>query len=123
MVLFIIDDDKDDIAAFKDAVSRIDLDTKVYSADGGESALEMLKGGLTPDYIFLDINMPGMNGMEVLRKIKANPKWKNLQVYMNSTTFNPREIQEYKKNGCTGFVVKAGTPKQLEKDIRLVIGK
>ena len=121
MVLLIIDDDEDDVQSFKDAVGRIDSDIKVYSAEGGEKGLELLKSGIRPDYIFLDINMPGMNGKDVLIKIKANSAWNGIQIFMNSTTFNPKEIQEYRKIGCNGFVVKAGGPKQLEKDIRLII--
>jgi CheY-like chemotaxis protein len=69
---FLIDDDEDELAIFMEAIREIELPTKCTYAQSSEQALDMLNY-LSPDFIFVDINMPGANGFDFLRKLKEKP--------------------------------------------------
>ncbi len=56
--------------------------------------------------ILLDIQMPKLNGIEVLERIKTNPKLKALPVTMLTTTDNPKEVQRCHELGCNNYVMK-----------------
>ena len=56
--------------------------------------------------LLLDIRMPKMDGVEVLRKIKTDPKLHNLPVIMLTTTNDPREIKECYALGCNSYITK-----------------
>ena len=59
-----------------------------------------------PDVITLDVEMPRMDGVEVLRRIKAHPELHSLPVIMLTTTDNPREVAECYSLGCNSYVTK-----------------
>lgn len=106
MTLLCVDDDPDDVDVFCDAVKEVDMTVRCVAACCGQQALEILQSGLLPDYIFLDINMPKMNGMETLKRIKKDDRLRNVPVVMYSTTMNPREITAYKREGADYFLIK-----------------
>ena len=62
--------------------------------------------------LLLDINMPKMDGIELLQKIKSNPELKETPIIMLTTTDDPREIELCYKNGCNMYVTK---PVQFDK--------
>lgn len=93
-VLFLVDDDPDDRDIFKEAVAQCRPDTEVAFADNGVDAINLLsKAQSHPDVIFLDYNMPKMNGLEFLRLLKANSSTKNIPTVMYSTS-GDREQQK-----------------------------
>lgn len=108
MNILLIDDDRDDIDLFSEAVSNISPEIKCWTANDGFEGLKLLNEELVvlPDYIFLDVNMPIMGGKECLTKIKANSRLKTIPVFMYSTTSNAHEILEMKKLGAKDFVIK-----------------
>jgi len=65
-----------------------------------------LKDTLMPDYIFLDIRMPLMDGKTVLTELRKNKKLRSVPVIMYSTTINPNEIGEYASLGANQFLNK-----------------
>ena len=105
MVLLCIDDDSDDVAFFCDAISTFNTSYTCIAAPNGKDGLSILRG-IRPDYIFLDINMPVMNGKETLKIIRQNSCLQNVPVYMLSTTSNPVELKKYKELGATDCLVK-----------------
>ena len=106
MVLLCVDDDPDDIEVVCDAVKQVDATANCIAAYNGQQALDILESGLLPDYIFLDINMPVLAGMETLRAIRENRRYRSIPVIMYSTTSDPSEIKSFKKEGATDFLVK-----------------
>src|SRR5204863_3105714 len=98
MTILIVDDDPEDISLFCEAIHEIDSFFKCIAAKNGNEALQLLsKLAKLPDYIFLDINMPGMNGFECLSEIKKNPKLENIPVVMHSSTLSKEEINKSKE--------------------------
>jgi CheY-like chemotaxis protein len=86
-ILFLIDDDQDDREIFRDAVAVCDESIEVIFAKDGVEALTMLSSGhLEPDVIFLDYNMPRMNGLQCLKSLKANERTKHIPTIMYTTS-------------------------------------
>ena len=75
LICFIVDDDEDDREIFAIALQDADKSYKCLTAINGKEALEKLKSDetLIPDFIFLDLNMPFMSGIQFLVEIKKVP--------------------------------------------------
>ena len=100
MLIVYADDDADDREMFSDAIREIDPQISCMVFDSGQSILEYLNTtGTLPNYIFIDINMPRMNGYECAKAIKSKRKLKNIQIIMYSTSFNPHELAEFTELG------------------------
>lgn len=85
--LILIDDDPDDREIFLDAILEASGHISCTAFENGELALEKLTAeAITPDAIFLDLNMPRMNGTEFLEKMRDVPALKNIPVIVYSTS-------------------------------------
>ena len=91
--LFLVDDDTDDQEFFIEALSKLENVTLSGIANNGKEALDKLKhSDVLPDYIFLDYNMPLMNGIECLAELKKLPLTKDIPVFMLSTALNRQNL-------------------------------
>jgi CheY-like chemotaxis protein len=107
MMVFYADDDREDCELFREALQFVDPSITCITALDGREALAFLQHSKElPDYIFLDINMPVMDGKKCLIEIKKNPILKNIPVVMYSTTSDTNEIREYYKLGAHDFLIK-----------------
>jgi CheY-like chemotaxis protein len=121
MLILVVDDDKEDRSLFCEAASGIDNDIKFLIAEDGLQAINLLEQtAVLPDYIFLDINMPKMNGKEFLIRVKTNARLKSIPVVMYSTTSQTREIEECYKLGAYDFLIKPPSFKKLVDDLRSI---
>lgn len=113
-VCLLIDDDIDDIEIFGIAIDELGKDIKCFTAIDGAEALKMLGNeNFVPDYIFLDLNMPRMNGKQCLIEIKKIPRLAQVPVIMYSTSSSQRDVDETKKLGATFFLTKPSTISSL----------
>jgi CheY-like chemotaxis protein len=105
---FLIDDDIDDQEIFMMALEDIDMDISCVTANNGVEALKKLNSdpSFIPDYIFLDINMPKMNGIECLSEIKKLRHLSGVTIMMFSTSSDPEIISASRKLGAVDFLVK-----------------
>ncbi len=105
--LLMVDDDQDDQEFFKLALGTIRDEITLTTAGNGQEAFDLLRNGaFTPDLIFVDMNMPLMNGFAFLEKIKATPYLKDIPVIMFSTSDEKHEIAKAKSLGAADFVTK-----------------
>lgn len=96
---------------------------KVSVAADGAMALKAMSEDV-PDLVLLDIIMPGMNGFEVLRMMRANPATKDISVIIFSNLGQDQEIEEGKKLGADDFLVKAKfTLKEVVDKINILLKK
>lgn len=123
MVVLIADDDHEDCELFHEAIHDIDPQIKCWTARDGRQCLNFLTRELImpPDYIFLDINMPLMNGRETLIEIKKNTKLRDIPVVMYSTTSDTKEIQGYYQLGAHDFLIKPNNFNKLVEALSSII--
>lgn len=112
--IFHIDDDDDDIIFFNAAVEHLSAAASCFSFTNAEKALQKLTSGeFLPDAIFLDINMPQINGQKLLGKLKATEALRDIPVIILSTSSDPNTKEQLKADGATGFLTKPPSLKEL----------
>jgi CheY-like chemotaxis protein len=106
--LLLIDDDEDDLFFFQQALQRIDIPFHFSSTNDSEVALKHLQDKIipAPDFIFLDLNMPKINGMEFLSAIKKLPHLAAIPIIIYTTSDSDKEKEEALKLGAVHFLSK-----------------
>jgi len=94
---------------------------KVETAGDGEAAYAKLKTGLKPDLIITDINMPKMNGIELIKQVKALPGFRFTPILTLTTEGSSDRRDEAKKLGATGWLVKPVAGPDLVKVIKQLL--
>jgi CheY-like chemotaxis protein len=98
MVVLYIDDDPEDQEIFSEVIKQIDPSVILLSAKDGDEALRILRNDVIdlPHIIFLDINMPRMDGYACLAGIRAEARLKDTLVVLYSTSPNPTLLEKHK---------------------------
>ena len=116
MVCYLIDDDQDDREFFAMAISDIDNKITLETADSAVEAIARLKGAVfNPDLIFLDINMPRIDGWECLRELRKMDHLRDTPIVIYSTTENVTRRPQ--PEGYTAFLTKQ--PKIADLTVKL----
>ncbi len=112
----IIDDDEDDQEIFMMCVGKISKNIDCLTISDCVEAISMMKTTpeYTPDYIFLDVNMPKMNGLACLKELKSIERLKNAKIMMYSTTSERGVYEESKQLGATDFIIKPANTAELK---------
>jgi len=121
MTILNVDDDLEDIEIFCDAVREIDPSIICLVAKSAEEAMKILCSDIElPQIIFLDINMPKIDGNACLRQIKQNRRLEKIPVIMYSTHSRKTDIETYKALNA-GFLVKQNSFNELVTELRKVL--
>lgn len=91
-------------------------------AEDGVAALQKLRNGHF-DFVVTDINMPNMNGFELLAQIRAEDALKNLPVLMVTAEARKEDIVLAAKNGASGYIVKPFTKATLDEKVNKIMQK
>jgi len=91
-------------------------------AEDGVAALNKLRNGRF-DFVVTDINMPNMNGFQLLSEIKKDDKLKHLPVLMVTAEARKEDIVMAAQNGAAGYIVKPFTKATLEEKVTLILKK
>ena len=120
---FFIDDDEDDRNFFCTAIGQINSSIECVFAKDGHNAIEQLNSDVLfiPDFIFIDMNMPMMNGSECLAIIKSIDRLQNVPVYIYSTTASSRLIEEVMAAGARDFLVKPSSMAEMITTLRRIV--
>lgn len=104
---FIVDDDEDDQEILATAISGSILSKHTCSfATDGEAAIAILNSDHLPDYIFLDLNMPRMNGLQCLQEIRDIENLQHIPVVIFTTSTDESAKTEALRLGATAFITK-----------------
>ncbi len=113
--VFIVDDSRTVRASVEYTLKKAGY--QVESASDGSEGMEVLKKlgqkGQKPDMIITDINMPKVNGIEFLKKVKDEKDFKFIPVLVLTTESEPGMKEQGKKAGAAGWLVKPFEPEQL----------
>jgi CheY-like chemotaxis protein len=116
-IVFYADDDSDDLDLVQDAFARFTKNVEVVTAKDGVQALSYLQSlnlqSPTPCLIILDINMPILNGRDVLKKIKEMPHLLTVPVVLFSTSSSTLD-KEFARRYNAGFVTKPLDVSQMQ---------
>ena len=114
VVILIADDDAGHARLIEKNLNRAGLVNKILRFEDGQQILDFLfrRGGgparsaEAAYFILLDIRMPKVDGVEVLRQLKADPELRKIPVSMLTTTDDPREVERCHALGCNNYIVK-----------------
>ena len=115
MSFFIVEDDADDRNLFIEAVKEVDATIECISANNGEQALTLLNdpGNTLPDFIFLDLRIPRIDGKKCLIEIKKNKRLKHIPVVIFTTSRDVEESKDLKEIGAFHFISKPNNPEEI----------
>ncbi|GAB3166110.1 response regulator [Telluribacter humicola] len=104
----LIDDDEDEWEIFRLALTLVNESIDCIYEGNGDNTLERLRINptFTPDFIFIDMNMPGSNGLLCLLKIKNIERLVAVPTYIYSTSADPVAVEECRRLGAVDFFVK-----------------
>ena len=120
-IILLADDDQDDTEMFCEVLAGIDENIICHYADNGDEALKMMqKQDTIPSVVFLDLNMPIMNGWECLRQLKRDERYKEIPVIMISTSSHKNDMETAANLGAVCYFVKPNTFKDLKQVLGLI---
>lgn len=125
MTILLVDDDADDRKLFFETAKEVDDTIICVSASSGEEALHYLRQDKNPlpDYIFLDLRMPGLSGEECLVEIKKEERVASIPVIVYTTSKDVRESVRLKQLGATHFMSKPVLPDDVFYMLSFVLGE
>ncbi len=94
---------------------------KVEKAANAEEALKKFNTGVKLDLLITDLNMPGMNGIDLIREVRKLPAYKFMPILFLTTESQQARKMEAKAAGASGWIVKPATADELLNTIKLVV--
>ena len=119
ITILLVDDDADCRMLIRDAISDCKVSNKVHEAQSGAQALDFLyqrgacKGMPRPGLVYLDIEMPGMDGQETLRQIRSNPEFREIPVVMMTGVSDEQQMKLAAANGANSYTIKPANAEQF----------
>ena len=125
MTILLVDDDEDDRQLFFEATADFDKTIQCVAAADGQKALLYLTNtaNALPDYIFLDLRMPGLSGEQCLIEIKKDSRLDSIPVIVYTTSRDEKDSVKLKKLGAAHFMSKPVSPDDVYYMVSFVLGE
>lgn len=121
-IILLADDDRDDIEMFCEALEDIQENITCHcTANGREALNKMDEVKEQPHIIFLDVNMPVMNGWQCLEVLKGDQRYRHIPVIMISTSSHQREIDRASELGALCYMTKPSSFEELKQILKVII--
>ncbi len=105
-LIWLVEDNPADAAITRTAIESVDISTKIEYFQSGKACLESLKDGNSePDFLFVDLNMPEMGGIELVREVRKH-SLSPLPIYIFSASKYMTSSEEVMQAGANGFLEK-----------------
>jgi len=117
--IFLVDDSATILLSMSAILSKAGYATE--KAASAEEGMVKLKGGLKPDLLITDLNMPGMNGIEFIREVRKLPNLRFMPILFLTTESQQSKRDEAKAAGASGWLIKPVNAEQLIGTIKLVV--
>jgi len=124
IVILLADDDPDCRELIREAIAECRISNRVWEVPNGQAALDFVfrrgeyAAAPRPGLIYLDIEMPGMTGQEVLRAIKSSPEHRDIPVVMMTGVCDEAQMAQAARNGANSYTLK---PANAEQFLRTVL--
>jgi response regulator RpfG family c-di-GMP phosphodiesterase len=114
--IYLADDDRDDREFFQEVLQEISADINFISFDNGVDLMKQLldRNNKLPNFIFLDLNMPLMNGEECLDDIRSLSYVDNVPIIIYSTSMDPSKAKHLRERGANLYLKKPNTFNDLK---------
>ena len=123
LTFLLADDDLDDTILFEQVLNEVAPSVTLITAKDGREAIDALtSGSASPDLIFLDLNMPKLNGKECLQFIKHTENLHKIPVIIYTTSSLSKDIEDCMVSGAACFITKPSGVKELTKIISTIVG-
>lgn len=120
LTILLVDDDEDCRTLVRDAIAECKVSNSVYEARNGQEALRLLrdanrggKGLPRPGLIYLDIEMPGLDGIETLRHIRSDPALRDIPVVMMTGVSDEEKMRLAAEWGANSYTIKPADADQF----------
>ncbi|MEH2285721.1 MAG: response regulator [Nostoc sp.] len=129
-LLLVVEDSNEDFEALQRFLGRSSIAIPIQRCVNGEQALAFLyrtgnfvdrESAPRPGLIMLDLNLPGTDGREVLRRIKQDDSLNMIPVVVFTTSNNPKDIEVCYRYGVNSYIVKPINFAQLKRDIQMLV--
>lgn len=105
--ILLVEDDEVDVMDITRSLDRSKIVHKLVLARNGEEAVDILTNNKPlPDIVLIDINMPKMNGLELLDTIRNTAAWKHLKCFVLTTSDHKSDRQTAKNLDVSGYIIK-----------------
>jgi CheY-like chemotaxis protein len=124
ITILLVDDDPDCRMLIRDAVAECKVSNSIHEVSNGKEAIEFLqrKGKYAnaprPGLVYMDIEMPVMNGLEALKEIKSEPALQDIPIVMMTGVCGEEQMQEAAALGANSYTLK---PNNAEQFLRTVL--
>jgi DNA-binding response OmpR family regulator len=118
--IFLADDDEDDRIFFSEAIEDIKMKNKLKLFNDGKDLMDYLSepDSILPNILFLDLNMPYKNGLDCLKEIRANDRFKDVSIAIYSTSSSDEDIENTFIEGANIYIKKPNDFSELKKVIK-----
>ena len=126
--ILLVEDDPDHAELIVDVLALGDVKKKIILMKDGKEVVDYFQKAVIDgidneiktqiSLVILDLNLPKVDGMKVLKFIKENPKYSSIHVIILSTSSDDRTIAEAYKNGANGFITKRVSYKEFIKQVQ-----
>lgn len=123
ILITLADDDEDDRLFFTDAFEELKINTIVNTVNNGRELLNYLHHPETvlPNIVFLDLNMPILNGIDCLKEIKREDKFKDIAIAIYSTSSSDQDVENTFVLGANIYIKKPSNFNELKKILSDVV--
>lgn len=127
--ILLVEDNEDDVFFFKDALHRTGIDLPVEIASDGQQAIDHLiaasaaagtADSVVPGVVLLDLNLPRQTGLDVLKWIRQQPRWKTLIVIVLTSSTSDIDMHQAYTLGANSYIVKPTNATKLRELIQLL---
>lgn len=123
MHILLADDDEDDRTFFSEAIQELKMNNKLTLFKDGNELMDYLVHPdiRLPHVLFLDLNMPGKTGIDCLKEIRANIRFKDVSIAIYSTSSSEKDIEDTFIEGANIYITKPNDFSSLKKVIQEVV--